>query len=81
MLPHQLEAIADHICDLVRALSENQPRSVPRRIALHDIHAAMRRQGLKVTVDDLRAAVAIAVDRGMLKAAGKPVHSVSLDRQ
>lgn len=69
--------LADHLCDLVRELTRHRQGSGPHWLAVSDLHAAMRRHGLDLALDDLQAAIAVCVDRGTMKGEGEPPHSIS----
>lgn len=69
--------LADNLCDLVRELTRPRQGGGPHWLAVSDLHAAMRRHGLDLADDDLQAAIAICVERCVLKTAGDPPHSVA----
>jgi hypothetical protein len=71
------DAIASHLCDLVRGLTSHRQGSGPHWIAVSTIERELRRHGLDLAHDDLQAAIAICVERRTLKAEGDPVHSIS----
>jgi hypothetical protein len=73
----QLDALADRVCELVHALTSHRGGTGPHWIMIHDIETALRKHGLDIDHDDLQAAVAIAVERCVLKTEGEPPHSVS----
>ena len=73
----QLDAIADHLCDLVRELTSHRRGTGPHWIMVADLHDALVRHGLDLDDDDLQAAIAICVGRHVMKAEGTPVHSIS----
>lgn len=71
------DAIADHLCDLVRELTSHRQGRGPHWIAVSTIEREMRRRGLDLAHDDLQAAISIAVERCVLKTAGEPPHSIA----
>lgn len=71
----QLEGLASLVYGLVVELTSHRPRGESRWVMLADIEEALRRQDLDA--NELQRAIAIAVERRLLKAAGTPVHSIS----
>lgn len=71
------DAIADHLCDIVLALSGHRRGSGPHWVMVADIARELRRHKLDLDENDLQAAIAICVERRTLKAEGRPVHSVN----
>lgn len=70
-------ALADHLCDLVRSLTANRRGSGPHWVAVSTVWRELQRAKVKVLPADLQAAIAICVERRTLKAEGEPVHSIS----
>jgi hypothetical protein len=71
------DAIADHLCDLVRGLTAHRGGSGPHWVMVETLACELRRHGLDLAHDDLQAAIALCVERRTLKAEGDPAHSIS----
>lgn len=73
----ELEAVAGHLCDLARGLTSHRGGTGPHWIMVSTVHDALGRHGIALDDADLQAAIAIAVERHVMKAEGKPVHSIT----
>ena len=71
----QLEGLAFLVSDVVVELTRHRPAGESRWVMLADIEEAMRQHELDS--NELQAAIAVAVERRLLRAAGTPVHSIS----
>lgn len=71
----QLEGIASLVYDLVIELTRHRPPGERRWMMLADIEEALRHH--RLDANELQAAIAIAVERRLLRVAGTPVHSIS----
>jgi hypothetical protein len=71
------DAIADHLCELITGLTKHRQGRGPHWIAVSDLEQELRRHGLDLAQDDLQAAIALCVERHVMKAEGKPAHSIA----
>lgn len=70
----QLEGLVSLVYDLAVELTRHRPGGEPRWVMLADIEEALRQHELDS--GELQAAIAIAIERRLLRAAGTPVHSI-----
>lgn len=71
-------ALADHLCDLIAGLTSHRQGRGPHWISVSDLERELRRHGISVTHDDLQSAIALCVERHVMKAEGSPTHSVAV---
>jgi hypothetical protein len=71
------DAIAEHLCALVRELTRHRQGRGPHWVMVETVAREMRRHGLDLAHDDLQAAIALCVERHVMKTAGDPVHSIA----
>jgi len=70
----QLEGLVSLVHDLAVELTRHRPGGESRWVMLADIEEALRQHELDS--GELQAAIAIAIERRLLRAAGTPVHSI-----
>lgn len=73
----QLSVLADQVCELAHALTSHRAGGGPHWIMVGHMMAALAAHGVNVTLEDMDAAIALAVERCVLKTEGQPVHSIS----
>jgi hypothetical protein len=71
------DAIADHLCEIVAGLTAHRQGRGPHWVMVETVAREMRRHGLDLAHDDLQAAIALCVERHVLKTAGTPPHSIA----
>lgn len=77
MSKQHLEVVATNLCKLANEISRHRQGGGPHWIALSHVEREMLRHGIAINSDDLQAAVALAVERCVLRVEGQPVHSIS----
>lgn len=71
------DALADHLCDLVRELTRHRQGGGPHWVMVETVARELRRHGIGIDDADLQAAIAVCVERHTMKAEGDPVHSIA----
>lgn len=72
MSRQQLEVVAANLCELANEIARHRQGA-----GLSQVEREMLRDGIVMNGDDLQAAVALAVERCVLRVEGQPVQSVS----
>ena len=81
MSKQQLEVVAANLCELAHEIARHRQGDGPHWIMLSHVEREMLRHGIAINGDDLQAAVALAVERCVLRVEGQPVHSIGAWRR
>jgi hypothetical protein len=72
------DAIADHLCELIAGLTSARRGRGPHWIAVSTVARELRKADIVVDDADLQAAIALCVERHVMKAEGRPAHSIAV---
>lgn len=77
MTPAEIAAVADHLCALVQELTAHRRGAGPHWVMVAEVARELGRHGIDCTDADLQDAIALCRQRHVIKAEGRPAHSIS----